>query len=322
MKFVTKICLFSIIILLFGWRYSYSQTLSASDSAEKPKAVVADDRSWISNGKGLKRWWLKNAKKYDPLPNPVLYHFEGTYSYSEQGGNIDAKVHKGKIGLTLRKHLFTSITKYGVKNRNTDVSLTEKHIQVKDQFIRQGFHFAITDKISAVVGKSWEQNTAKYLEDRATSFGGFKFTILDSPKLDLTFGTFYADSKIAFMSSEIQKKKKYADFPTVDDYESDSLDFHQKLHWQITDTISFSEGVNYVKFLEDSKYYFWKLNFGLKFKLTKRTSFVTSYTINYDYNKFVESVQDYLDQRRASGQSAGNMETTDTELSVGIKFQF
>lgn len=322
MKFIAKAYVWSIIILLFGGRYSYSQTVFASDFAEKPKAVVADDRSWISNGKGLKRWWLKNAKKYDPLPNPLLYHFEGTYSYSEQGGNIDAKTHKGKIGLTLRKNLFTSITKYKIKSRDTNVHLTEKHIQVKDQFLRQGFHFAMTDKISAIVGFSKEKNTAKYMKDRATSYGGFKFTILDSPKFDLTLGTFYADSKIAFMSNEIQKKKIYADFPTVDDYESDSVDFHQRLHWKITDTISFSEGANYVKFLEDSKYYFWKLNFGLNFKLSKNFSFVTSYTIYYDYNKFVESVQDYLDQLRASGKSAGNMETTDTELSIGIKFQF
>lgn len=297
---------------------------SANSKARKnPKlSDERSDKNWISNGKELGPWWRKNAKKYNPLPHPLLYHVKGTYSYSELGGNVEAKTHRGSAELTLRKDLFTSVTTYAVDSRSTTIVLKEKSTDLNNQIFRQGLRMALTDRISSVVGILWETNERKYLKDRFVYYGGVRAMIIDSPKLDLMMGGFYGYTETSYLNENMQEIKKYSDFPSQDDYDSDSLYFSQKLNWDVTDTISFSERVDYMLFLDDTEYYFAKLKLSISFKLTKSLSFITSYSVNYDNNTFVEAVQDYLSARQASGKSAGEMETTDTSLAVGIKFEF
>ncbi len=265
---------------------------------------------------------MKNPRKYQPLPNPLLYHFEGNYSYSELGGNIESKQHKGNMRLTLRKGLFTSATLYKLKNRDAQIALVNGHLNTKDQFFRQGLRFAITDQISAVIGKSWERSHAKFLEARDTYYGGLQFTPIDTQKLNLMFAGFYGATSISFMNREIQKRNKYKDFPSVADYDSDSLEFHQRLHWQITDRISFKNGIDYRVFLKDTDSYLWGIDAKLEFKQTKIISFFLQYSIDYDDNKFIEAIHSYFDQRRALGKPTGDMEKTNTEFGIGIKFTF
>lgn len=308
-----------LLLIVGGTCYSEPPTVSRPFGSD----VNKNSESWISNGGDLKgRWWLKNAKKYQPLPNPLLYHFEGHYSYSEQDGNLESEKHKGKMLLTLRKGLFTSVTLYKIKNRDVQISLVDKHVDAKDQFFRQGLRFAMTDQISAVIGKSWERSSAKFLQDRDTYYGGLQFAPIDTPKLNLMFAGYYGNTDISFMNREIQKRAKYKDFPSVADYDSDSLEFHHRLHWQITDKISLKNGIDYKVFLKDANSYLWGIDTKLEFKQTKMISFFLQYSIDYDDNKFIEAIDTYFDNRRALGMAVGDIEKTNTEFGIGIKFTF
>lgn len=322
MKIFSKNAVFFLMISMLS--VFFVQTSFGSDEQQADQqAQKVSNESRISNGEELgEDWWLKNAKKYAPLPRPLLYHFEGSYAYSEQGGNVDAKKHKGEAELTLRKNLFTGITTYTIGKTETTINLLEKNTSLDNQSFRQALRYAITDRMSAAAGISWERNETKYLKDRFVYFGGLRAMIVDMPKLDIMVGGFYSYTDTSYLNENIQEIKKYAKFPSQEDYRSDALYFSQKLRWKITDKISFSERADYMMFLDDTEYYFWKLDLSLNFKLTKSVSFFSSYSVNYDNNSFVESVQDYLAAVEASGTGAGKMETTDTSLNIGIRFEF
>jgi len=203
-----------------------SMSVGAADNVQKMSSSISD-------GKELDRWWLKSAKKYNPLPNPLLYHFEGTYSYSDSGGNVKAESHIGNIKLTLRKQLFTSSTEYGVGNVETTKQIGGKEIVIKNQRFQQALRLALTDKLDAVVGGAWTENTAKYLEDRYVYYGGARYTVIDTDDLDLMLGGFYGDTDTEFMNHEIQNMLKYKDFPSVDGYSSNAIYLNQRLHWKM-----------------------------------------------------------------------------------------
>ena len=100
-------CCYMGILLILGMS-------GASFAGENQHYDPAD--SWIANGDEVlgKGWWLKNAKKFSPMPKPLLYHFDLTYSYAEMGGNFNAENHTGSLNIGLRKSAFTSFTNYNV----------------------------------------------------------------------------------------------------------------------------------------------------------------------------------------------------------------
>jgi putative salt-induced outer membrane protein YdiY len=318
--FITmKIFRFSILFL--SLLAIASMSVGAADNAQGMSSL--SNASSISDGEELGRWWLKSAKKYNPLPNPFLYHFEGSYSYSESSGNIEAESHTGNLKLTLRKQLVTSFTEYNIGNYETTKQLVGKEIVIKEQRFLQAFRLALTEKLEAVVGGFWARSTSKYLQDRFVYYGGARFMVIDTPNLDLMLGGYYGDTETEFMNHEIQNKFKYQDFPPVDNYDSDVIYLSQKLHWKITPTVSFTGTGDYMRMLENTDYYFWNLKSALNFKLSKNFSFVTSYTISYDFNPFTEAVQNYLDRRRVTeAATTGDIYRRDTALSFGIKLTF
>ncbi len=299
-------------------------SVNAADNVSAKKLSLFANSNSISDGQELGRWWAKSAKKYNPLPNnPLLYHFEGNYSYSESSGNVEAEAHRAGIELTLRKYLVTSITDYAINNRETMMQLTGMGMVMKDENFRQAFRLAITNKLDAVVGRFWKRSSTKYLQDRFIYYGGVRFMMFDTPNLDLMLGGFYAETETSFMNSKFQNIRKYNNFPDVDDYDSNAIRLSEMLHWKITPTISLDQTLDYMMLLENTDYYLWTARAALNFKLSKNFSFVTSYMINYDYNPFIEAIQSYLDNRRVEQDATtGNIHRRDTKLSFGVKFTF
>ncbi|QTA87811.1 DUF481 domain-containing protein [Desulfonema magnum] len=282
---------------------------------------ISEESSWISNGKDLGPWWNQNPKKYEPIPRPLLCHVEASYTYSEKTGNTEQTGNKGNFALILRKGILTSDTNYTISKADTTMSLNGVSTSLNDQFLREIMTLALTERLSLGVGAAWERNASQYIENRVSYFGGLMGVVVDSPNLNVWMSASYGFSDMEYMNENIQKGK-YADFPSVEDYDYNTLYFLQKLHWDITETISFSENANYVFDLDNSDYYNWKLGLSLNFKLTKAISFLTSYTIRYENNAFNNAVQDYLDEKRQTERGIGDMEKKDTSLSFGIKVSF
>lgn len=296
-----------------------------AEKAGKKEAekIEIPDTGW-SNGSFLgPGWWNKNPKNFTAVPQLWLYHVDLSYAYSEQSGNTEAKSHRGDLDLYLRKDLLTSITSYHIGNKDTLLKLTDKETVIKDEEFRQGFRYALTHNMSAVVGYLWMKNSGKYIAERSVPYAGLRYVAVNTPQYGLILSGFYGyESKTSYMSYKIREKNQYKTFPDVPEYTSDTGYLSQQFEWNITDVITFSQRLDYMKFLEDSDFYAMKLNFKLDFKFSKNTSFFVSYRYDYDNNTFVEAVQDYIGKRLEAGKSAGDMETTDTSIDMGIKLSF
>lgn len=301
----------------------------AADAPPADKADAAEiPASGWSNGAFLgPRWWMKNPKKLKSVPHPWLYHMDLNYSFSEQSGNIDAKSHRGKANLYLRKGLLSSITAYHISERDTVIKLTDKQATTEDESFRQGFRYPLRDNLSVAAGYLWEKNSGKYIDQRNVFYGGLRFHAINTKEYDVMFGLFYApETETSYMSNRIREKAIYnrpqTRFPDVEPYSSDATYLAQRLHWQINDVIGFHQSVDYLLFLEDTSYYSLKFNVKLDFKFSKHTSFFVSYLVNYDNNSFVEFTRQYLDDLAEAGAKSGEMETTDSSMNVGVKFSF
>jgi len=241
----------------------------------------------------------------------------------KKGGNTDITSHQGAVELILRKHLFTSATRYDTKTTKTVKKLSGKTINSDSLNFMQGFRYALTDRVEAVASLLLEMNdTSRYVENRVGYVGGLLYTMIDRPKIVLQMGGFYGPTQTEYMNGEITKLKKYSDFTSVEGYDSDMIYVNQRLRWKITDLVTFKENLEYSQFLKDTEYNSWKLKLAFQFKLSKHISMVTSYALAYDINTFTDATQSYFDQRRAAGLPSGEFENLDTNLAFGVQFTF
>ena len=286
--------------------------------------IQTKSEGWITSGKELLGpSWSKNPKKFDIVPSPLLYQFTANYSYSKEDGNVDAERHSGSAELILRKDLLTSVTRYKVNKNKIEKALTGVSINSESESFFQAFRYPLTDWMQVVGGGEEKINdTDKSLDSRLNLFAGALFDVIEKPNISLWIGGFYGYSDVAYKNSTMTGLPKYADFTPVDDYSSDIFYLKQILHWNISDTVTFKEQLDFVQMFEDTEYYYWTLDLGLEFKLTKHLSFTTSYTMDYDYSPFTEAVENYFDERRLVGQPAGEMYELDTTLAAGIKISF
>ncbi|MCI5132093.1 MAG: DUF481 domain-containing protein [Candidatus Electrothrix sp. EH2] len=300
-----------------------SPVLAQEDNPTAP--IPADqDHGMISNGAFLGvPWWTKNPKQLEVIPEPLLYHFELNYSYSESAGNVDMQNHSGTGNLILRKKLVSSMTALTKSYTETTINLVPgaSATQVESQNVSQDFVLALTPTISVGIGGLWLDNdSTKYIDERQAYYGGVLWHPLDTPQLNFSIFAAYGYMETAYMNNTIIKG--YSTFQPVPDYDTDAAYFNLQFRWGISEMITFSETANCLVSLEDSEYYTWKATSKLDFKLSENISFFTQYVVDFDNNAFVEGVQDYLDAGRALGLPAGEMDDTDTTLSAGITLRF
>ncbi len=298
---------------------------SGMASGEETKEVSSDlsEEGWISDGASLGfPWWTKNPKKFEVLPEPLLYHLELSYSYSGSSGNIDLENHSGKGRLLLRKHTVTSETIFNKSSKETtkNIKRNAQSTLVEKQIFAQEFRLAVLENMALTAGLILvDPNSTKYIDQRMTYYGGLLYTPVNTPEFSLGMEVAYGYSETSSMNGDIPS---YYKLQPVDDYDSDGIALGLKLNWNINSMITFSEEAKYQLFLEDTDYYSWNATTKLNFKLSKHISFFTEYVFDFEHNLFAEAVQDALAFDRAQGNPAGEMDDMDTTVSVGIKIEF
>lgn len=302
---------------------SFSADNQQADQKTSP-AVSGD--SWIASGNEVMgaSWWEKNAYNNQDVSGPLFYSFAASYAYSGMNGSVESEKHNISTKLILRKQLLTSITFYNASKDKTDLVLSDMSTTVEQQKFEQFFRYALTDWLEAVGGIQLIQNdTSKYLKNRKLYFAGPWADLLQRPNLYIGIGGSYAYLDTAYMNDQINLFiPMYADFTPVDDYDTGGLYFFQRLQWNITDKIVFTENTTYLQDLDNTDYYNLNVQLALEFSLTEHLSVVSSYTVDYDYNSFVESVQNYLDKRAAAGETAGELDETNSTVNFSIKITF
>ncbi len=292
------------------------------EAESNPKKISGE--GWISDGTSLGvPWWTKNPKKLKRVPNPLLYHFELSYSYSNSAGNVDMQAHNGSGHFFLRKNVFTSETLFQKNSQEIAVNLLPgaSSTLVESETAAQEFSLALTDVTSLVAGAVWLKNdSAQYVNLGQVYYGGLLFTPLDTPEFTFNIATSYGFMESSYLNENIISV--YEDFQPVDDFDSDALNFNLAFSWAINDMITLTETASYLLALQDSEYYKWSAVTGIKCKITDHISFFTKYSVNYHKNPLVQEVQDFLEAKRAAGELVGEMEEIDTALSAGITLEF
>ncbi|MDM8523999.1 hypothetical protein QUF80_11585 [Desulfococcaceae bacterium HSG8] len=345
---VTMKCLFAVILgmLLFvplaGAGAGESLLLAQADgqegeAAEKKSKDLADE-GWISNGKSLGRWWLKNAKTYDPMPLPLLYHLEGKYAYAEKSGNIDVENHEATALISLRKGIFTSFTTYSKGKSDVTINLTKDQTSTETGDFMQDFSLALTDRISVQAGMMWNTNSAIYLDDRYTYYGGLQVVLFDSPNLGLSLGGYYGQENNSYMNDKVHDDlfgplceitpPGFCD--PAEDFDSDGIRVIQRFNatiistpfvtvWETFDYMSHFDGSDE---FEDSDYYHWELDLGVSVALSETTSLYVSYNIYYDKNYFFDYINKRIKTINEYEAIMNELKAKDTTLAVGINFSF
>jgi putative salt-induced outer membrane protein YdiY len=278
--------------------------------AVSPALSVAGDQADLGD------WWNKSAKSYDPVPNELLHHFELSYSFAKGSGNRDSENHNGKASLTLRKNIFTSETKYSIRESELSSSLAPADtISSEVKIFNQEILAAVTKSIDILAGYRFASNDITAIDSRNVFYGGFAWqysveSIGISGNLGLS-GGYSTSSYTDFVSKALGTI-------SVDDYETPIIRLSQALNWKITDNISFSDNIFYMSMLKDTEYFFSKMTFSLNFKINKYLSFFTSYNIDYDSNPRFEAIDTAL----KNAGSAAAVYDKDTRISTGIKLSF
>ncbi|MCI5148183.1 MAG: DUF481 domain-containing protein [Candidatus Electrothrix sp. MAN1_4] len=297
-----------------------------NQQADQETSPVMSGDSWIASGNDVMgaSWWKKNAYNNQHVSGPLFYSFAASYAYSGVNGSVESEKHNISTELALRKQLFTSITFYDVSKDETDLVLSGMSITVEQEKFEQFFRYALTDWLEAVGAIQLTKNdSSKYLKNRKLYFIGPWADLLQRPNLYIGIGGSYAYLDTAYMNEQINPFiPMYEDFTPVDDYDSEGLYFLQMLSWNITDKIVFTENTTYLQDLDNTDYYNLNVHLALEFALTDHLSVVSSYTVDYDYNSFVESVQNYLDKRTARGETAGELDDTNSTVNFSIKITF
>jgi len=279
-----------------------AQAADTRDSgASEPQSVPSG--KWISNGEHLGKWWKKRARKFATLPPEWLYHLEGEYSLSGETGNTEETYHKGKLTLSLRKGLVNSNTSFTLEDQEqgegSEVRTKEK--MILDEFV----YIELWEKIDLSGDLQWYTYNKRYIEDRYSAFAGLYFTFFDLPDYTLKLGTFYGYTTISYMNDEIAKKNPELSFP---DYSSDTLYIKPKFIWSVNDKLTFTLGGGYWRYLKDSDFFNWKLNFDLDYQLTKHVSIFGSYDVEYESSEIDQKLQ--------------GSEKRDAEFNVGIRINY
>jgi hypothetical protein len=278
--------------------------------ASAPLASASEDTA------DLGIWWQKSPRAYDPIPDKMLHHFQGTYSLVRGEGNVNSKIQNGDINLILRKNIVTSRTGYNATKSEVTLSTYPNNtILTERSNIDQRIITSITRKLNFVLGYWYDKNDNSYME-RNDYYGGFHLYLFHTPSLSADTGLYYGRSNESYMNNALKKIGIIS--KDLDDYKSNSVFFTQDMRWSITDNISFSDSIFSGYMLkkdadyDDSKYYFAEIKFSLALKLTKFVSVTTSYSINYDDNRLFEAKQTAL----------GSIHRKDTSLYSGITLTF
>jgi hypothetical protein len=272
-----------------------------------PVLSIADEQVDLGD------WWNRSAKSYDPMPEKLLHHFEGSYSYAKGDGSMETENHNGNAEFVLRKNIFTSKTQYNMsKSESIQAMFPAVKTSIESKLFHQQLCVAISKNIDLVAAYWFDMDNLTYVDSRNAFYGGLSWQYaMKSPMLSGHIGTYGGYSDTSYTNDPILQVN-------AGDYDSSVAIITQDLNWVITDNISFSEDIFYIRMLEDSEYFYSTIKFSLNFSINKYLSLFTSYNIKYDKNPQIKEMDTLI---KNTGYP-GSICEKDTTISTGIKISF
>jgi len=284
----------------------------AEASSVSPAApVVAPEKP------DLGAWWEKNSLKYSPLPEPWLFHIEGTLEYKHKSGNTESDLYNGSSSFMVRKSRFTNTLTYLINKEFTKqssqpgapVSKTDDDYRSFQESLR----YDLTDRLYTEGGYIWEKDTANYVSNRDSYYAGLGYALIDTDRhlLDILVAGGYEEEAypgLVKVAMNIDHNSVTAGY------------FKEHYRWNITDRITFKETFRIIQDISDTRVfnddlenlrvtgetnrYRWYLRNEIYFKLVDHLNFMTGCQIEYDSNPWP------------------TVKKQDTTIKSGIQFSF
>jgi len=271
-------------LLLFGAVLFGGADVSAQES-EKPK--------------DLGNWWLRSPLSYDQMPTQCLYHFEGSYDYSRKTGNYTMDNHKADAIIVVRKNRLTNYLNYTFDKRNTskpnDDLYTENNVNLRNDTkheLTDDLRFALTKRYYIAPGAMWLRDELSMIQDRYTYYLGGGGTLIDTGKYILNFYAAFGHEELDYTDDYHNLCKMVMEGYGVSaediDYEEGTVKteviyLNQVFNWNITDTLSFNESIDFFQDVNDGDKYRWSLDLSFDIQLMNHVYFSPNY--REDYNK-------------------------------------
>ncbi|MBF0259227.1 MAG: DUF481 domain-containing protein [Desulfamplus sp.] len=332
---IITLCLFALTSISFE--------AGAQQAQGEQKSAPQVEDSWISNGQSLGPWWKKNSQRFNPTPDPLLYHLEGSLSYTKLSGNVDANVQKYDAALFLRKHFVTSTTVWSSTTNDTALNMKNKTLDVQKYEFNEIIGYDLSDRLTIGGGFMWKQDNSIYLDARDTLFLGASYFFYKDPPFILKLGAYYGYEDNSYMFEDVAKDSNYnkdvLNPPIVwfddknveggipDGYDSDGFRLVSNTTLFLNERVMLLHNFDYMGYFKDSKYYHWNTNLTLQVGITKTISFFTRYEINYDKNLLGVQYEKYFNYLKTiptgGGKTAGDgydVVWKDTALVAGLQF--
>ncbi|MBF0469119.1 MAG: DUF481 domain-containing protein, partial [Desulfamplus sp.] len=281
--------------------------------------------------------------RFSPTPEPLLYHLEGSLSYTKLSGNVDADIQKYDAALYLRKHFYTSMTTWASTTNDMEINMKNKNLDVQKYDFNQMFGYDISDRLSVGAGFMWKQDNSIFLDARNTLYAGATYSFFIDPPFILKLGAYYGYEDNTYMVDDILKdtteNKGVPNPPIVwfdnknveggipDGYDSDGVRFIENMTMFLNERVILLHSFDYMAYFKNSEYYHWNTTLTLQVGITKTISFFTRYEMNYDKNLLGIQYEKYFRHLKTiptgPGRTAGDgydVVWKDTALVAGLQF--
>ncbi len=264
--------------------------------AEEPK--VQDPNST--------QWWLKSPLDHTELYGQMLYHVEGSYSFSNMTGNIEGDVHKGQILNFLRYNAFSfhlnymldkySITTYSDNSGNPKAAKT---VTTDHQVAEFAVDYNISKYFNLETGIIWEMDQKQSVLDRWSYYAGVGY--------NHHFGNHYLDFIVAGGMVDIDYTLPSIELDQYDvQREPDAYLFLiQSYSWAVTKGVMLKEQFQYFPNLSESQRYRYNIDLTMLFNVWEFLSVMIEH--NRSYNNDATNVGVY---------------NKDTKTLIGIQLQY
>ncbi|MGE5480955.1 MAG: DUF481 domain-containing protein [Chloroflexota bacterium] len=253
-------------------------------------------------------WWLSSSLTNPDTTDAVRYHAEGDFSFTNMSGNLEGTVYRGKILNFIRKgrvtgHLnyladISDITKFA---DNSGDPHSASKIVTNKQIAEAAIDYDLTKVLFLEGGTVWERDINSAILNRYSYYGGLGIN-------QVFEGKHFLNAVLAAGVADIEY-----DIPppyTIDMFDVQKkpaayLFFMQSYAWNVTEKISFQEGLRYYPNLSETKRYRYAAELRTNFAVWDFLSFFIGY--DYAYDNDAKNVQAY---------------STDTKTMIGIKLQY
>ncbi|OQY28516.1 MAG: hypothetical protein B6244_07155 [Candidatus Cloacimonetes bacterium 4572_55] len=262
---------------------SFLFVVSSNAQEESRESEVPKEEKPVK--KELGRWWLKNARTYNPLPKQWLFHVQGEGGFTRSTGNMGGHTILGGAILVVRKSVFTNYADYKVYRQK--IELTDGNSVVFEiQSFEDAFRIDLTSKISGLIGFMWDKDETKYLTHRYIYSVGMMFQLMDNSKHKLSTMGAYGSQNEEFEHDSLVS------------HDTGILYLSDNYTGIITKSLALEQEAQLFLDMSDSDFYRYIFKIGLDYKLNRQLSIVPQLSVEYNSEPaFEESKKSDVMQR-------------------------